>query len=187
MQFRRLPLYFVVSCSRSMGPDALYAVMEGLQSLKQTCMQNPVAIETLHVSVIAAGSDAWQKDPLAPIDRLDIPFLFPEGAGELALGAACTIANNCIEREVTPKSPGIPGDYRPLIVMCVNHSPSDNWVEPAKELLGRTSPPIGGCLTLLLGPDANEEDFRHVAGMNPVSPRDVTPGMWTQVFRWLDQ
>ena len=86
MHSSRLPVYFIIGCSRSIDMEFLNAVMQGLESFKSACLQVPEAIETIHVSVITAGSDAWQIDPLVPIDRFVSPFLFQEGAGELALG-----------------------------------------------------------------------------------------------------
>lgn len=113
MRVRKLPLYFVVSCSRSMEGEPLQALMQGLQSFKAECLREPMVLETLYASTIVAGSDAWQVDPLAEIDCFSIPYLFPEGVGELALGAAFRLLNRSIEREVTPKSIGCAGDYCP--------------------------------------------------------------------------
>ena len=158
-----------------------------LAVLKEDCLKDPMALEVLNVSVIAAGSDAWQKEARAPIDRFEIPFLFQEGGRELVLGAAFTVVSNCIHREVIPRSFDFPGDFCPLIAILVDRSPSDDWVEAASLLLNRTSPRIGSCLTLLAGSDVRKEDFHRVPRMNPVYLSDVTCDTWKQGLRWIDE
>ncbi len=185
MRFRKLPLYFVVSCSRALEGLPLQAVMQGLQSFKAECLREPMTLETLYISTIVAGSDAWQVDPLAEIASFSIPYLFAEGAGELALGAAFTLLNRSIEREVAPKSAGYVGDYCPLILVLLDRYPTDDWIGAARSVLNRSTPRIANCLTLLVGSEVRSEDFRHVAGLNPVD--SLSPERLKHFFRWMEQ
>ena len=187
MRFRILPLYLVISCSGSMGKESLESVMQGIESLKETILQDPMASETLWMSVIVAGSDAWQIDPLVPIDRFNIPFLFQEGAGDLILGAAFKLVNSSINRELVPKSIGCSGDFCPLIFVLVDHAPTDDWVDAATSLLNRTSPRIGSWLTMLTGTKARREDYHYVPGMNLIELGNLQHDQLKAFFRWIDQ
>ncbi|WP_143741769.1 vWA domain-containing protein [Thiorhodovibrio frisius] len=180
-------MYFVISGSPKMGKASFEAIWNRLHGLKNALVQDPYALETLYVSLIQASSDAWTKDPLTPIDRWRPSLIFPEGAGELALGAACAILDYRINQEVKAVSNLFQGDFCPLIVILINSHPTDDWKQNANSLLTRPSPQIASCATLLLGSDVHPSDFREVPKLNPIYFVDADSGFWRQFFRWEDQ
>jgi uncharacterized protein YegL len=185
--YRKLPLYILVSGSSAMGKESFESIRIGFQTLKDTCMMDPFLIETLQISIIQMGSDAWSKDPMIPIHQWTPSLLFPEGKNELVLGAALTVLNYRIAQEVTPLSLVSKGDFCPLIVILVSSPPTDDWVDAATSVLNRTFPHLASCLTILVGSKVKASDFKQVSGLNPMYLNEVTPKVWRDFFRWIDQ
>lgn len=183
--YRKLPLYFIIAGSPTLAKDSFEAIWNGFQSLKDTFMKDPYALETLHISVIQVSSDAWSIAPLTPIDSWRPPLLYPEGTGELALGAAFRILDFHIAQEVIPASTDFLGDWCPLIFIMVSNIPTDDWVDVTRSVLNRTSPSIGNCMTLLVGSDVKISDFSQVPGLNPMI--NPTAESFKQFFRWVYQ
>ena len=184
--YRKLPIYFLISGVPAIGKESFEAISEGFRSLKGALLQDPIAVETVHVCVIEAGSDAWAINQLTPVDRWQPPVLSWEGSGEFALGAAFRILEFRIANEVTSATAGFPGDWCPLIFILACKPPTDDWVDMARLVLNRSSPRIGHCLTLLVGTETKPSDFEFVSGLNPMNLDDASPGIF-RFFRWVDQ
>ena len=185
--YRKLPLYFIIGGSPTLGKDSFEAIWNGFQSLKDIFLKDPYALETLHISVIQVSSDAWSITPLTPINSWRPPVLYPEGTGELAFGAAIKILDNRISQDVIPASTAFKGDFCPLIFILVSSPPTDDWINVTKSVLNRTNPHLASCLTLLVGSDVKPSDFEQVPGLNPVILNNNTRGLVSHFISWVDQ
>ena len=121
---RRLPVYLLVDTSGSMHGAAIEAVRNGLQVLVSALRQDPYALETAYLSVIAFNSEARQLTPLTELMSFQVPDI--QASGTTALGGALSLLADCIEREVVKGNAETKGDWKPVIFLLSDDSPTDN-------------------------------------------------------------
>lgn len=121
---RRLPVYLLVDTSGSMHGEAIEAVRNGLQVLVSALRQDPYALETAYLSVIAFNSEARQLTPLTELMSFQVPDI--QASGTTALGGALSLLADCIEREVVKGNAETKGDWKPVIFLLSDGSPTDN-------------------------------------------------------------
>lgn len=121
---RRLPVYLLVDTSGSMHGEAIEAVRNGLQVLVSALRQDPYALETAYLSVITFDSQAKQVTPLTELMNFQIPNIAANGA--TAMGGALTLLADCINREVVKGSAEVKGDWKPVVFLLSDGSPTDS-------------------------------------------------------------
>lgn len=121
---RRLPVYLLVDTSGSMHGEAIEAVRNGLQVLVSALRQDPYALETAYLSVIAFNSEARQLTPLTELMSFQVPDI--QAGGTTALGGALSLLADCIEREVVKGNAETKGDWKPVVFLLSDGSPTDN-------------------------------------------------------------
>lgn len=121
---RRLPVYLLVDTSGSMHGEAIEAVRNGLQVLVSTLRQDPYALETAYLSVITFNSTAQQLTPLTELMNFQVPNI--DASGTTAMGEALSLLANCINREVVKGSAEVKGDWKPVVFLLSDGSPTDD-------------------------------------------------------------
>lgn len=121
---RRLPVYLLIDTSGSMTGEPIEAVKNGLQMLISSLRQDPYALETAYVSVITFSSDAKQLVPLTELAQFQTPAI--SASGTTAMGEALVLLADCIRREVQTGSTDQKGDWKPVIFMLTDGSPTDD-------------------------------------------------------------
>ncbi len=122
---RRLPVYLVLDVSGSMSGEPIEAVKNGVQVLVSTLRKDPYALETAFLSVITFESSAKQVVPLTELASFQIPAIV--ATGSTSLGEALTLLSKRIEAEVVKTSAEQKGDWKPLVFLMTDGSPTDNW------------------------------------------------------------
>lgn len=120
---RRLPIFFVLDVSESMAGEPLAQLQSAMESIVEQLRQDPNALETVHISVIAFAGKAGMVVPLVELMSFYPPGL-PLGGGT-ALGEALDELMTRIEIEVKKTTPDQRGDWEPVIYLLTDGRPTD--------------------------------------------------------------
>ena len=120
---RRLPVYLLLDCSGSMTGEPIEAVRQGVKALLSELRGDPQALETAYLSVITFDSSARQITPLTELMQFTEPELNASGA--TALGGALEVLIDCINNEVRKSTETQKGDWKPLVFILTDGSPTD--------------------------------------------------------------
>ncbi|MDK1670687.1 VWA domain-containing protein [Moraxella osloensis] len=140
---RRLPVYLLLDTSGSMHGEPIEAVKNGVQTLLSTLRQDPYALETAYLSIITFDSSADQIVPLTELASFQVPSL--TASGTTSLGDALSLLAKCIDQEVQKTTPEVKGDWKPLVFLMTDGSPTDNWQRGFESLKAVKAPMIIAC------------------------------------------
>lgn len=121
---RRLPVYLVLDTSGSMLGEPIEAVKNGVQTLTAALRQDPYALETAYLSVIAFDSSARILVPLTELATFQPPEL--KASGATALGDALQLLATTLGHEVQKTTAEQKGDWKPLVFLMTDGAPTDD-------------------------------------------------------------
>ena len=121
---RRLPVYFVLDISESMVGENIKKLEEGLNNIIRTLRQDPHALETVYVSVIAFAGKARTIVPLIEVASFYSPKL-PIGGGT-SLGGALYLLMSELDRSVVKTTYEHKGDWKPIVYLITDGKPTDS-------------------------------------------------------------
>jgi len=178
---RRLPVYLLIDCSRSMRGDPIDAVRRGLRAMLTDLQGDPLALESVNFGVIRFGIAAEQLIPLTPIEHVSAPTLNVDAKDGRTLGDALVLLRDCLLREVRWPTSGSKGDWLPLVLLFINGPPSDEW-EKAAEKLRHSG--LARIMVISLGPEADDSYLKQLSD-TVVHQRDVSPETLRSFFKWV--
>jgi len=183
MSDRRLPVYLLLDTSGSMRGEPIEAVKVGVQALVSGLRQDPYALESVHLSLITFDQKANVLVPLTSLETFQMPVLQCPSSGPTHLGEALRELCECVEREVTRTTAEHKGDWRPLLFIMTDGSPSDTavyneWAVKTRALGFAT---IIACAA---GAKAKEEPLRKVAD-HVVTLDTMDSATFSGFFKWV--
>ncbi len=178
---RRLPVYLVIDCSESMAGPAIEEVQAGLQAMLSSLLQDPMALETVYISVITFAREARQILPLSELFTLKIPTLGVRTG--TSLGAALRLLQDCLNRDVVRSTPTTKGDYRPIVVLLTDGQPTDDWRPAVQSLHDAATVRPANIYAIGCGPDV---DYAVLGQISDIVLRleNVEDG-FRKLFVWL--
>lgn len=178
---RRLPVYLLLDCSGSMMGEPIEAVKQGIKALLSELRGDPQALETAYLSVITFDSSARQVTPLTELLQFKEPEISAGGA--TALGEALNVLMDCVETEVRKSTETQKGDWRPLVFILTDGSPTDTetFREAVVKVRNMKAANIIACAA---GSNANTTYLKQITEsvlmMNTLSAGDMA-----QFFAWV--
>ena len=122
---RRLPVYILLDTSGSMRGEPIHSVNVGLQSMLSALRQDPYALESVHLSIITFDLEAKVYLSLTPLDQVQLSNIDVPSAGATFMGAALELLAEQVSHQIQKSSDEIKGDWRPLLFVMTDGSPSD--------------------------------------------------------------
>lgn len=121
---RKLPIFFLIDVSESMIGKPIEYVQQGMNRIVKELRNDPYALETAYVSVIAFAGKAKTLVPLQECYKFMMPEL-PIGGGT-GLGVGLELLMKEIDSNVTKTTADKKGDWKPIIFLFTDGSPTDN-------------------------------------------------------------
>lgn len=178
---RRLPVYVLADCSESMSGDPIESMSAGISALHGELMNDPSAVESAWMSVIAFNSNARQINPLSQLSDFVAPKL--STAKGRSLGAALELLSVAICREVrTPDvSIGQKGDWKPLVFIITDGPPTDDWQTASKNLKSVCAASI---ISIACGDNADTSILKSISD-TVLEMKNMSPSDFSAFFKWV--
>ena len=180
---RRLPVFLLLDTSGSMRGEPIQAVNNGLQVLVSALRQDPYALESVHISLITFDIEANELFPLTPLDQVQVPEITVPQAGATFLGAALELLVDRVDRDVIRTTDDMKGDWRPLLFIMTDGSPSDlqAYREAIPKIKHRN---FGNIVACAAGPKAKCEMLKELTD-NVVCMDTMDSAGLSQFFKWV--
>ncbi len=176
---RRLPVYLILDVSGSMHGEPIEAVRNGMQMMVGHLRQDPFALETAFLSVILFDGQARQAVPLTELVAFQPPAI--DAGSTTSLGAALTLAAECIGREVKTTTADSKGDWKPLVFLMTDGQPTDDW---QKGLDAFRKAKTGMVIACAAGPQADTAFLKQITN-NVVALDTADSATIGAFFKWV--
>ncbi|MBK9778215.1 MAG: VWA domain-containing protein [bacterium] len=155
---RRLPVYLLIDTSGSMKGEPIESVNVGLRTLLASLRQDPSALESVHLSIITFDRVAKVICPMESVESFQSPTIQTPDSGPTHTGEALALLCRQYDSEILQSTPDQKGDWKPLLFLMTDGSPSDNakYQEMLLEVKKRKFGVIIGCAA---GPHARTDSL----------------------------
>ena len=180
---RRLPVYLLIDSSGSMQGEPIEAVNVGLKAMLSALRQDPYALESVHLSLVTFDVQVKELLPLTPLVDAQIGDIELPRSGATHLGEGLHFILERVKQDVVRSTPDIRGDFRPMLFVMTDGSPSD--LQRFREAV----PKIKACefasvVACAAGPKAKREFLTQLT--DKVVALDTMDGSaFEQFFKWV--
>ena len=183
MTTRRLPVYILLDTSGSMRGEPIHSVNVGLQAMLSALRQDPYALESVHFSVITFDTEAREYLPLTPLDQVILNEITVPKAGATFMGAALELLVERVDRDVKKSTADVKGDWRPLLFLMTDGSPSDQYAfrQAIPEIKNRN---FGSIIACAAGPRAKIEALQELTD-RVVTLDTMDSSAFSGFFKWV--
>lgn len=184
MNTRRLPVYLVIDCSESMVGPAFNAVQDGIQTLINEIYSDPIALETVALSVITFSANAKVAVPLTDITQFQKPKLVL-GSGT-SMGLALDLLTKRLETEVRIQTKDVKGDYKPIVFILTDGNPTDTWFKSADRFHSEITGKKANVIAIACGTEVEAANLKRIT---PITLAFKNPGeaSFAAFFKWVSQ
>lgn len=145
--------------------------------------QDPYALESVHLGLITFDIEAKEIFPLTSLDLVQIPEIKVPDSGPTFLGAALELLIQRSDKEVVKSTPDRKGDWRPLLFIMTDGSPSDLQTFRAMipEIKKRN---FGNIVACAAGPKSKDAVLKELTD-NVVHLDTTDSATFSQFFKWV--
>lgn len=178
---RRLPIYFLIDTSESMIGEPIEQVQKGMRTIVQELRNDPYALETVWVSVIAFAGKAASVSPLTELFKFYPPEL-PIGDGT-AIGRALDFLMSDIDKSVNKTTMEAKGDWKPIIFLFTDGTPTDNYRASFERWNARYRKACN-LVAISIGDNADTNLLGQISD-NVLRLADTDEHSFNQFFKWV--
>jgi uncharacterized protein YegL len=166
-----------------MRGEPIYSVNVGLQAMLSALRQDPYALESVHLSIITFDIEAREYIPLTPLAEVSLGEIIAPNSGATFIGAALELLIQSIDRDVKKSTADAKGDWRPLLFLMTDGSPSDQYAfrQAISEIKKRN---FGTILACAAGPKA-KIDFLLELTDRVVTLDTMDSSTFAGFFKWV--
>lgn len=176
---RRLPVYLLIDVSYSMSGEPLQAVQNGIERLASELRKNPYALETAWLSVMTFATDARVDAELTELAMFQSPTLSCRGM--TSLGKGLELLGKTINSEVKKSTTDQKGDWKPLVFIMTDGSPTDNWKKGLEKFRKQKTGVVVACAA---GEDADTGVLKEITA-NVVKLATTDEDSIGEFFKWV--
>jgi uncharacterized protein YegL len=122
---RRLPVYILLDTSGSMYGEPIQALNNALSGMINTLRADAQALDSLWISIITFDREVQEIVPLTELVSFQLPEITCPESGPTNMGQALNLLCQKVSVEVRKGSDTQKGDWRPLLFIMTDGSPSD--------------------------------------------------------------
>jgi uncharacterized protein YegL len=161
--------------------EPIHSVNVGLQAMLSTLRQDPYALESVHLSIITFDVEARVFLPLTPLEQVRLREVEVKGA--TFMGAALNLLIECVDRDVKKTNADAKGDWRPLVFIMTDGSPSDMeaYRQAIPEVKKRN---FGSILACAAGPKAKQQYLLELTD-RVVTMDTMDAAAFSGFFKWV--
>lgn len=180
---RRLPIYLLIDSSGSMHGEPIESVNVGLSAMLTALRQDPYALETVFLSIITFDSKVKELLHLQSLETAQVDDIELPRSGATHMGEGLNMVCDCVERDVITSTADQKGDFRPMLFVMTDGSPSDTMEFEAaiKRIKGMKFSEIIACAA---GPKARQDHLQKFA-TKTVSLETMDSSGFATYFQWV--
>jgi uncharacterized protein YegL len=179
---RRWPVYLLIDSSGSMKGEPIHSVNVGISVMLSSLRDEPYALEEVYLSLITFDSNVKELTPLTSLEHQIDDIQLPR-SGATHLGEALAFVADKVRSNVIKSTGDIKGDFRPMLFIITDGSPSDLMAfrESLPKIRESQFSEIVACAA---GPKANTDYLLQVT-KNVVVLENMDSSSFTQFFKWV--
>ena len=180
---RRQPVYLLLDTSGSMRGEPIEAMKAGLASLLAALRRDPMALDSVCLTIITFDRQARTLCSLVPVDQLQMPEIGLPDDGPTMLGAALEIVMNSVNNDLVRRTDTMRGDYKPIMFVMTDGKPSDIMLYKQMCNVVRNSP-FSFVVACAAGAKASQDYLKMLC--DTVLTLDTTDGaQFMTFFKWV--
>ncbi len=122
---RRLPVYLLLDTSGGMFGEPIQALNNALSSLINVLRSDPMALDTVWISIITFDRAAQEIIPLTELASFQLPEITCLQTGPRHTGQALELLFSKVSREIRKGTDTQKGDWKPLLFLFTKGAPAD--------------------------------------------------------------
>lgn len=183
MGVRRLPVYILLDTSGSMRGEPISSVNVGLQSMLSALRQDPYALESVYLSIITFDVQAQVYLPLTSLEQVQLRHIDVPSSGATFMGAGLALLAERMQQEMIKSTPTQKGDWRPLLFIMTDGSPSDVYAyEQILPMIKQLN--FASIIACAAGPKAKAEYLQQLTDQVVILDTMDASG-FSQFFKWV--
>jgi uncharacterized protein YegL len=182
---RRLPVYLLLDTSGGMYGEPIQALNNALSSLVNALRSDPMALDTVWLSIITFDRVAQELIPLTEVASFQLPEITCPQSGPRHTGRALELLYDNAKRDIIKGNSNQKGDWKPLLFLFTKGSPNDkvdftNAVPKIKSLN------FGAIVSCAAGYIKDEELLKQLSD-NVVHLDNADSHTIKQFFKWVSE